>query len=99
MAGFWEFPGGKILPGERPIEAAEREAREETGLLVRATKLLAEISSTDPAGPSLLYFFHCHLLGEGNPRSPFRWAALSELDELNFPKANHTVIRFLSQRS
>jgi 8-oxo-dGTP pyrophosphatase MutT (NUDIX family) len=34
-AGFWNAPGGKIEPGERPEEAARREVREETGLLAK----------------------------------------------------------------
>ncbi|HET7327208.1 MAG TPA: NUDIX domain-containing protein [Nocardioidaceae bacterium] len=39
--GSWELPGGLIDPGEQPAQALVREVREETGLLVRPTRVLS----------------------------------------------------------
>jgi mutator protein MutT len=44
---YFVFPGGKLEPGETPEQALAREVEEETGLLVRATQLVAEVTFPD----------------------------------------------------
>jgi 8-oxo-dGTP diphosphatase len=46
MPGYWEFPGGKIEPGETPFAALVREIDEELGLLVHPERVLGEFTHT-----------------------------------------------------
>ncbi len=47
MAGLWSFPGGRLVVGESPADAARRELAEETGLSVGR---LVRLGSFDPTG-------------------------------------------------
>ena len=49
LAGQWEFPGGKVDPGEQPEGTARRELQEETGLTVTDLEQMIEHGLMDPA--------------------------------------------------
>lgn len=59
LAGYFEFPGGKLAAGETPAEAAEREAREETGLAVEVLGAWATVEHHYDHGPLRLHFLRC----------------------------------------
>jgi len=101
-AGYWEFPGGKVEPGETPEQTTVRECREETGLEVVATRLRAEVEHVYPHGRVKLHFFDCRPADastEPDPEHGCRWVLARELAGYRFPEANEEILRQLLAES
>ena len=98
LAGAWEFPGGKVEPGEDPRAALARELREELGVEVEAGAALEITFHRYPGKDVLLLFFlAARLPGSPEPRpidvADLRWAAPGDLDDALFPPADVPVLR------
>jgi len=98
LAGLWEFPGGKVEPGEGAATAAVRECAEEAGLTVEAVGEYPAHEETYAHGTVHLRFFACRLIDElTEPREPFRWVRRTELGQYEFPNGNQGLLRLLIQ--
>ncbi len=97
LAGKWEFPGGKIAPGETHTRALEREIREELAADVEVGALIFEIEHPYPDRTISLHFYRCTLQGEPKPLlgQEMKWVPRAELGTLDFPPADADLIRIL----
>jgi len=95
QGGLWEFPGGKVEPGEAVESALYRELREELGILIGRTSPLQQVRH-DYGDKAVLLDVHVvwDFAGEarGLENQPLRWVAVSELGAFSFPAANQPIV-------
>jgi len=98
QAGRWEFPGGKVTPGEAEPEALVRELREELGIEVGASRPFMRLTYTYPDRSVELSLWIVERFG-GTPRGldgqQLRWVAPSDLEDADLLEADRPFIEAL----
>lgn len=101
LGGYWEFPGGKIEPGETAKESLEREIREELQCTAIVGELLTTTDYDYPFGTVSLTTFLCEL-GDEEPslteHQDIRWVAPEDLKSLEWAPADIPAVDLLVER-
>ena len=105
LAGMWEFPGGKMEPGESPEECLEREILEELGLAIRVGRVRDVSYHRYPdVGEVLILCYECSLVstcsdadGRGMEGQAWRWVHPSEMGCLVIAPADIPIVNRLGK--
>lgn len=100
FGGLWEFPGGKIKPGETPEECLKRELFEEFGIEARVGNFICSSAYDSPTLSFELLAYHVtHIAGKITLHShqEVRWVKPSELNNFMYATADIKVVETLKR--
>lgn len=94
----WEFPGGKVKPGENERETLKRELREELGIEVKVERKLGEINFSYPDIEITLVGYICKTSSKeikSKDHSSVAWVSLEEIKNYDLCEADQKLLEFL----
>ena len=102
QAGLWEFPGGKIEPGETPEEALARECREELALEIENPSVFRSVVHRYPEKKIRLILVECSVRPGSVPvpqeGQSVAWVRLSDLDRFPVCPADRELLPYVFSR-
>lgn len=101
LAGLWEFPGGKLEPGESPEQALVRECLEECGIDVTPLDVLDVTFHSYPTKDVLLLFYACELGARREVQhlevADHAWVSAEELRRYELPPPDAKLLAKLER--
>ena len=97
---WWEFPGGKMEPGETPEEALKREIKEELSADISVDEFITTVEYDYPAFHLTMHCYLCTLLDEAmhlNEHEAARWLSKAELRSVKWLPADLEVVERIKE--
>lgn len=100
LAGYWEFPGGKVETGETEVDALSRELHEELGMKIKIMNHFKTVTHTYNTFTIELVAYTCHFLEASytlTDHDKYEWVDRKDLNKWNLAPADIPIANAISE--